>query len=80
MQYSTHYRVQMRCNIHTKYDIQLICSARQSFDFQFNNVEYNFNVQKIKQKKKKNNYYIKTVYNIPSNFDIQKLSSSPFYV
>jgi len=80
MQYSTHYRIQMRCNNLTKYDIQLICSAPQSFDFQFNNVEYNFNVQKIKQNNVKNNYYIKTVYNIPSNFDNQKLSSSQFYV
>jgi len=70
----------MTCNIHRKYDIQLICSARQSCDFQFNNVEYNFNDQKIERNNVKNNYYIKTVYNIPSNFDIQKLSNSPLYV
>lgn len=80
MQYSTHYRVQMRCNNHTKYDIQLICSARKSCDFQFNSAEYNFNVQKIIKNNVKNSYYIKTVCNIPSNFDIQKLSISPFYV
>jgi len=53
MEYSTHYRVQMMCNIHTKYDIQLICNSRQRYDFQFNNVEYNFNVQKIRENKKK---------------------------
>jgi len=63
-----------------KYDIQLICSARQSCDFQFDKVEYNFNVQKIIENNVKNSYYIKTVCNIPSNFDNQKLSISPIYI
>jgi len=70
----------MRCNIHAKYDIQLICSTRKSCDFQFNIVEPNFNVQKIKENNVKNNYYIKTVYNIPSNVYIQTVSHSPLCV